>query len=640
MVMQRDRETLVWGWDRPGQRVSLAVEGASERHSVLAVADQGGAFLLTCPALPAGGPYRLVVEGSGVVAVEDVLAGEVWLASGQSNMEWPVSASHDSDAEIERANDPRLRVLKVQKQTAWEPQSTAVGQRERTSPESVARFTAVGYYFARELRRKLGVPVGIIDCTWGGTTITAWTSVPGQREVQPDLEKELGRLREQLPEAPQLKADYDAKLLAWERSALPLDPPLTGLDKGYAEADFDDAAWETIPLPSYWQHRGHRFNGVVWFRLSVDVPEVWAGRDLSLSLGAIDDFDHTYFNGELVGAHPAGTPGAFQLPRRYVVPGRLVRPGRNVITVRVFDHFGEGGFAGPRRDMVLAPADEPASGLSLGGTWRLHAEYPVPLVPGSVWATYPAPPPLLTPEHRPAALHNGMIAPVAPYGLAGFLWYQGESDTLRHAEYTERQIALVRDLRAHFRQGPLPFFFVELAGYRGGPTWPLLREAQQRATSEPYTALVTARDIGEQEDIHPRNKQEVGRRLALLARSLVHGEAIEAFGPTIDRVELSGGAARLWFASESGLRSRGVAKLDGFELSGKDGEFHPAEAEVAGDHVVARSARVPEPVHVRYAFTDTGEGTLESGTGLPALSFRTDGPFRTDGIVWTADPES
>lgn len=627
MVLQQGRKNLVWGWDRPGQLVTLTVEGARERPSARAVTDERGIFHSSCPALPAGGPYRLVVEGSDTVTLEDVLAGEVWLASGQSNMEWPVSASDDADAEIERADDPLLRVLEVQKQAAWEPQDAAVACWEKTSPETVARFSAVGYFFARQLRQKLGVPVGIIDCTWGGTSIAAWTSVPGLRSVDPEVEEELRRLRQRLAEVPELRAEHARKLASWQANALPADPPHTGREKGYAETDFDDAEWTTMNLPAFWQHRGLRFNGVVWFRRSVAVPEEWAGHDLSLSLGAIDDFDHTYFNGELVGSHPAGTPEAHQLPRRYVVPGRLVRPGKNVVAVRVFDHFGEGGFAGPRREMTLAPADGRAPGLSLAGQWRLLAEYPIPLVPGSVWATYPAPPLLLTPEHLPGALHNGMIAPVAPYGLRGFLWYQGENDVERYAEYTERQLALVRDLRAHFRQGPLPFFFVELAGYRGGPSWPLLREAQQRATSEPNTALVTARDIGDPDDIHPRNKQEVGRRLSLLARSRVYGEAVEASGPALERVELGAGSARIWFASQSALRSRG-SSLEGFELAGSDGVFHPAVAELALDHVVVRSARVPEPAFVRYAFTDTGEGNLENGAGLPALSFRTDGaPF-------------
>ncbi len=623
MVLQQGRDVLVWGRDRSGQRVTVTLEGAPEGRTFEAVADEAGVFRLSCPALPAGGPYRLVVQGSGTVVVEDVLCGEVWLASGQSNMEWPVSASDDADAEIERANDPQLRVLKVQKQTAWEPSDTAVGCWERTSPDSAARFTAVGYYFARQLRQKLGVPVGIIDCTWGGTMIAAWTSVAGQRSVNPRADEDLLNVLERLHELPELRAEHTAKLTDWENRSLPPDPPLLSR---YAQPTLDDSEWDSMSLPGFWQHRGLAFNGVVWFRLGVEVPTEWAGRDLVLSLGAIDDFDHTFFNGELVGAHPKGTPEACKLSRRYVIPAKLVRPGTNVIAVRVFDHVGEGGFAGPRREMTLAPADGGGPELSLAGHWKLFAEHPIPLVPGSVWATHPAPPLLLTPEHMPAALHNGMIAPVAPYGVRGFLWYQGESDVERHAEYAERQRALVRDLRACFGGDSLPFLFVELAGFRGGPTWPLLREAQQQAASEPHTAFVTARDIGDADDIHPRNKQEVGRRLSLLARAHVYGEVIEASGPRFARAEMDGRSARVWFTSKSALCSREPERVAGFELAGKDGTFHTAKAMLAGDHVVVQSERVPEPAFVRYAFTDTGEGDLENAAGLPALSFRSDGP--------------
>lgn len=624
MVVQQGRDFLVWGRDRAGQRMTLTLEGAPERRTHEVVADEQGRFRVSCLPLPAGGPYRMVVEGSGTAVVEDILCGEVWLASGQSNMEWPVSASDDADAEIEAADDPLLRVLKVQKQTAWDPSDSAVGSWERTSPDTAPRFTAVGYYFAGQLRQKLGVPVGIIDATWGGTIISAWTSVPGQRAVHPRVDEDLRSVLERMHELPELRAEHAAKLTDWENRSLPADPPL---ETRYAQASFDDSDWDTMSLPAFWQHRGMAFNGVVWFRRSVEVPAEWAGRALVLSLGAIDDFDHTFFNGELVGAHPKGTPEACKLSRRYIIPAELVRPGKNVIAVRVFDHVGEGGFAGPRREMALAPTDESAAELPLAGPWQLFAEHPLPPVPGSVWATHPTPPLMLTPEHMPAALHNGMIAPVAPYGVRGVLWYQGESDVERHAEYADRQRALVRDLRAHFGQDSLPFFFVELAGYRGGPTWPLLREAQQRAASEPHTALITARDIGDPGDIHPRNKQEVGRRLSLLARSLVYGDTIEASGPTFARVEMDGQRARVWFSSKSKLRSRDPGRVSGFELAGRDGAFHCAEAAITDDHVVVQSARVPEPTHVRYAFTDTGEGDLENAAGLPALSFRTDGPY-------------
>lgn len=622
LVLQRGQENCIWGHDVPGQRVSLRVDVGQKAITAEAKCDNEGRFEILCPEIPVGGPYRMVLEGSRVICFEDVACGEVWLASGQSNMEWPLSATENSDVEIEHANDPFLRVLKVERQAAWEPQGMAHGVWTKSQPDSASSFTAVGYYFAKELREKLGVPVGIIDSSWGGTPIAAWTSAGALRSVDETIAEKLARLHADLPKVPTLKTEYARILTTWEGDSFPKDPPNTGIEKGFHLLDFDDHVWSTIKLPAFWQHHGLRFNGVVWFRRAVEMPREWLGRDLSLSLGAIDDFDHTYVNGELVGAHPSGTPEAFQIQRKYTVPARLVKPGKNVISVRVFDHFGEGGFAGPARAMRVAPVDAPEQAISLQGDWRLFAEYPIPLVPASVWAKYPAPPLLLTPQHIPASLHNGMIAPVQPYGVRGFLWYQGESDVENHARYEAHQRALVLDLRSHFRRTEAPFLFVELAGYRGGPSWPHFREVQQKASEQPGTALATARDIGDADDIHPRNKKEVGRRLSLLARALVYGEALEISGPRFTRAERQGDGVRVFFQSESALRLRHGERLTGFELGGEDGVFHVAEAEIVKGSVALKSARVVAPRLVRYAFTDTGEGNLENQAGLPAFSFR------------------
>ncbi len=621
LVIQRGQENPVWGRDLPSCRVRLFVEGAQGFRVAEGRCDADGRFSLRCPELPPGGPYRLVVEGSSRCAVEDVLCGEVWLASGQSNMEWPVGASEGADAEIESANDSELRVLKIERQASWDPEEGAEGVWLRTNPDTVSSFGAVGYSFARELRDRLGVPIGIIDATWGGTPIAAWMSPAALRSVDPTIDDEMATLRAMLPSEKELRSEYQGRLTAWERSSFPADPPHTGISKGYHRPDFDDSAWGTLRLPTYWQNHGMSFNGVVWFRLTVEVPAAWAGRELCLSLGAIDDFDHTFFNGELVGSHPPGTPEAFQIPRRYRVPAPVVRAGENTISVRVFDHFGQGGFGGPSRAMCLYPRADPEEAIPLNGTWRVYPEHPIPLVPASVWATCPAPPLLLTPQYIPGSLHRGMLRPVLPYGVRGFLWYQGESDVERYEKYEAYQRAFVNDLRTNFGGQPLPFFFVELAGYRGGPSWPRFRDAQQKAAMQPGTALVTARDIGDPDDIHPRNKREVGRRLSLLARALVYDENVEAFGPTVERVALHGSEVEIHFSSRSCLRTRGGDAPRGFEIAGPDGAFHEANGMIVEDTVVVSSPGVNEPVQVRYAYSDTGEGDLENEAGLPALSF-------------------
>jgi hypothetical protein len=248
----------------------------------------------------------------------------------------------------------------------------------------------------------------------GGTPIAAWLSPAAHRALDPGIDQELARLRAGLAELPELEAAYAAAVQVWERGAFPPDPPNSAAERGWARPDLDDGGWATMRLPGFWQDHGMRFNGVVWFRRAVEIPAAWAGRELTLSLGAIDDFDHTYFDGVLVGAHPSGHPSASQIPREYRIPGRLVRAGRSVIAVRVFDHYGQGGFAGPSRALWLGPVGEPGEAVSLTGDWRLFAEHPIPLVPSSVWATCPTPPLLLRPHHVPGALHHGMNRAAAP----------------------------------------------------------------------------------------------------------------------------------------------------------------------------------------------------------------------------------
>jgi sialate O-acetylesterase len=623
LVLLRDRENPIWGSDVPGQRVTLSVSGpVSAQTSTETGAD--GRFELACPALPAGGPYELVVTGSESALVRDVLVGEVWLASGQSNMEWPLAAARDADSELANADHPAIRVLKVARKPSAMPERSFDGTWQSASPDTAASFTAVGYFFARELHLRLGVPIGIIDATWGGTSIDSWLSLDALRSVDAGADERLEKLALEDADGDELRAAYQLRLRAWERVSFPADPPNLGAVRGYAELDFDDAAWPELSLPAFWQHHGLAFNGVVWFRRTFELTAELAAQDLELGLGAIDDFDHTYVNGTLVGSLPDGTPNAFQTQRRYRVPATLLRPGKNVVAVRVFDRFGEGGFAGPANAMCLRGTRSPEVRLPLNGAWRYDIEHRIPLVSGSVYETYPPPPLSLAREHAPAHLHHGMLAPVAPAALSGVLFYQGESDVETHATYAARLRALIADLRRLFRRADLPFLNVQLAGFRAWPAWALLREAQADALSEPNTGMVTALDVGEALDVHPRDKQSVGYRLALLARALVYGEReLSHTGPVLECAEFSGETARLHFAHADGLRSRNPKELRGFELAGEDGEFHPADARIDGTSVILRSARVARPCAARHAFSDYPELDLENAAGLPAFPFRT-----------------
>ncbi|HEY2406416.1 MAG TPA: sialate O-acetylesterase [Polyangiaceae bacterium] len=622
LVLMRDRENPIWGRDEPDRELTLTAEGPKSARAS-ARADATGRFVLRCPPLRAGGPYRVTIEGSATRVIEDVWVGEVWLASGQSNMEWPVRASQAADREIANAHFPSIRAFKVARSTGAEPALDVQGEWAVCAPDTVAAFSAVGYAFARELHARLGVPIGIIDATWGGTSIDAWLAVDALTRVDASTKARLAQLASEQGELPRLRAEYAASVRAWELEMLPRDPPNEGERRGWPRPEFDDASWSAMLMPSFWQHHGLAFNGVVWFRRELELPAHAAGQDLLLSLGAIDDYDHTYFNGELVGSHPDGTPDAYQTPRRYVVPGRLVRGGKNTIAVRVFDHVGEGGFVGPASVLFAQLAS--GEKLRLDGTWRYAVEHEIPLVSGEVFASFPQQPLALSAQGAPGALFNGMLAPLIPYGIRGALWYQGESDVEAHATYRARQVEFVRDLRARWGQGAFPFFLVQLAGFRAGPAWPFLREAQELAAGEPGVALATAIDVGEPHSIHPVDKQTVGRRLALLARARVYGESsLVDSGPTLVRVAFDGARARVHYKHASGLRARTPDGPHGFELAGADGIFHVANARIEGETVVLQTARVQAPHAARYAWADYPDGDLENAASLPALPFRTD----------------
>jgi sialate O-acetylesterase len=611
MVLQQGRPNPLWGWDHAGQPVTLTVEGGGEtRAAVNGVTAPDGSWRLECPELAPGGPYRLRIRGSAEQVLEDVLVGEVWLAAGQSNMEFKLARAQDGEREVARARWPGVRMFKVATVAAREPQRAVAGAWRECCPETAGEFSAVGYFFARELHGQLKVPVGIIDASWGGTRVEAWTSREALGAVM-DVEAELAELAADERDLERIAARYAAAVTQWEADNLPPDPGNRG---------------EGFRLPAYWQAHGMAFNGVVWFRRVLDLPDTWAGHDLVLGLGAIDDFDHSYFNGKLVGSHPKGTPGAYQIQRRYRVPGALVRAGRNVLSVRVFDHAGDGGFAGPADAMFLETTRPGGGRVALGGDWRCEVEQRIPLVSLSVFRTFPAPPAVLARQNAPTALYNGMIAPLIPFGLRGAVWYQGESNAEQHRTYRQRFTALIRDYRTRWAAGTFPFYFVQLAGFRDSPAWPYLREAQADTLSEPATGMAVAIDIGEPHDIHPCNKQEVGRRLALIALADAYRADLECSGPLLDRVEVSGRMVRIHFSHATGLRTRGGSPTaTGFELSGEDGVFHPAEARLDGETVILGAAAVPAPRAVRYAWVDYPEVNLYNGAGLPAVPFRTDG---------------
>jgi len=423
-------------------------------------------------------------------------------------------------------------------------------------------------------------------------------------------------------------------MAAWQATHLPKDPGDTGHAQGWADPATDDAGWKSMELPRHWQREGLQFSGSLWYRRSVNVPAAGAGKDLVLSLGALDKSDITWFNNERVGGlSHLEREDSWCTPREYRIPGRLVRPGRNLVAVRVFSHIYAGGFGGIPAEMWLAPAGTPETErLPLYGPWRYRVEH-------DLGRTQPPPaPPLLRGEGNPNSpyiLYGSMIAPLVPYGLRGAIWYQGESNAGRPEEYRRLFPAMIEDWREAWGLGAFPFYFVQLASYNAGSEkegrcfWAELREAQTLTLSLPATGMAVTIDIGEANDIHPKNKQDVGRRLARIARAQIYGETELVFsGPLFRTAKREQDALRLRFDHAAGLQTSDGDAPRGFTLAGADNVFLPATAVIDGETVVVRRAGLAAPAAARYAWADVPDGNLVNGERLPASPFRTDGPAR------------
>ncbi|AMJ66326.1 sialate O-acetylesterase [Hymenobacter sp. PAMC 26628] len=621
MVLQRDRPVPVWGWAAPGEKVTITFRS----KAYPATPDASGRWQATLPATPAGGPYALTVQGSNRIELTDILLGDVWLASGQSNMQYKVKDGNrggyqptdNADQEIAAANWPKMRVFTVNQAVAYRPQAEAAGSGWQVcSPATVAQFSAVAYFFGRDLHQQYQVPMGLVVSSWGGTPAEAWVSTAGLQAF-PEFGKTVTDFAGRTTDLAADQQAFVAQQRAFAQNMATHDQGYLPGGKTWANADFDARAWPTMALPGAWERAPAlaNYDGVVWFRKEIELTAADAGRDLTLALGAIDDNDSTWFNGVKVG----GTTG-HALPRRYNVPAALVHPGRNVVAVRVVDTGSGGGLMGPVEEMHLTT---PGRTLALAGPWQ----YQVGIATGLM----PKPPVAGGAQNAPTALYNAMIAPLEPMALKGVIWYQGEANADRAAQYRTLFPALITDWRAHW--GPqLPFLFVQLANFQPAqpqPTesaWAELREAQAGALKLPRTGMATAIDIGNPADIHPHNKQEVGRRLALAARHVAYADnQLTYSGPTYASQATEGPAIRLKFTQTgAGLQAKGGAPLQDFAVAGADRKFYWATARLVGNEVVVQSAQVPAPIAVRYDWADSPNGNLFNKEGLPAVPFRTD----------------
>lgn len=624
VVLQRGRPVPIWGTAAPGTRVRVSL--GKQRAETLS--NENGVWRAYLGPLDAGGPHELRVRSRGEsVFVRDVLIGEVWLCSGQSNMQMSVAPSRrgailNVDQEIASADFPNLRLFTVRPDTAFVPAADLEGVAWRScTPESIKPFSAVAYFFGRELHRELGVPIGLINASYGGSPAEAWMSEEALRS--------LSDWRPMMDLLPKLVADSEKRAADAPTNAsgsLQLDD----LDYGYENAkplwaspEFDSASWATVPVPGYWEDYGFpNLDGFGWYRRELELPESWADKPVRVHIGGVNDMHRAWFNGEQIGAFEETSGFAF--PRAYDVPPHLVRTGRNVVAVRAYDMGNVGGFVGVPGDFYLELSDRSGATLPLAGDWKFK--------PGmDVAAGYmrPAPPIFVKGNQQiPGVLYNAMIAPIVPFGVRGVAWYQGENNVGRAQQYERLFKRLISDWRGRFQQGDLPFLYVQLANYRAVATDPNapapiaeLREAQARALSAPNTGMVVTIDIGETNDIHPKNKQDVGKRLALLALEQVYGKNVVASGPTFRSAHVDGNTVRVAFSHAEGLTTADGRAPRAFAVAGADRVFHWADARIDQREVVLTCAAVPVPKYLRYAYADNPAVNLVNAAGLPAVPF-------------------
>jgi sialate O-acetylesterase len=610
-VLQRGMKAPVWGTADPGELVT--VHFAGQTVSVTAAAD--GTWLATLSALrPGGGPRTLTISGKNQVVLKNVLVGDVWVASGQSNMERELGLREgqkpitDWEKEARAANFPEIRHFGVAQTRALVPAAAVKGQWAICSPKTVTDFTAVGYFFARSLYRVRHVPIGLVHSSWGGTPAEAWMSAAGLR-THPDFVQPLAEIRALVTDPVRAGREVEARLERWYRAT----DPGSGSRPPWSDPRLNTSAWKTMALPATWESAGYPdYDGTFWFRRTVVLPADPKGAEVTLHLGAIDDYDTTWINGRRVGASPG-----WDVPRVYRVPAGVLKRGANVIAVRVLDTGAGGGMWGGKDAMrLVVGSGSKANVISLAGEWSCR--------PGASLARTGWPPP----DYResagaPTVLFNGMIAPLLPYAIRGVIWYQGEANVGRERQYRTLFPALIADWRHAWGQGDFPFLFVQIAPFSG--MTPEIREAQLLAgQSTKNTAMVVTTDCGDPDDIHPAHKQPVGARLALAARALAYGEKIEYSGPVYRSMSVKGTQAVVSFGhARGGLVAKG-GPLKGFAIAGADEVFHPAQAQIRGRTVVVSSDAVQEPVAVRYGWANVPDVNLFNGAGLPASPFRTD----------------
>ncbi|MBQ6284002.1 MAG: exo-alpha-sialidase [Bacteroidales bacterium] len=642
MVFQQDCKAPVWGEAEPGATVKVTPSWNNKTYS--AIADSEGKWKITIPT-PKGSfqKYSLTISDGEPVVLSNVVVGEVWLASGQSNMQMPVEswrAQRINQEDIENASKyADVRLLQVSRATGMVEHdyfSADFDKWKESAPETVRNFSAAGWYFGRKLLEDLKVPIGIIHSSWGGTIIEAWMS-EGAIKSFPETHEQLAKVKSLSDNEAERERTFEEEIDRFYKEVTKQDLGVRDGEAVWARPDFNDSDWKTISLPRKVQELWPATNGIYWFRKEIDIPASWEGHEITLSLGPVDDFDETYWNGELVGSGKI-----WNKAREYSVPADLVKAGRTVICIRNTDDHGDGGLYGDGSLMFLQGPD--GQKISLEGDWKVTLSVSFKNMPKSTSRE----PNMVT------VLYNAMIKPLAPFAIKGAIWYQGESNTAKAYRYRDYMKSLILDWRALWGYD-FPFYITQLAGYKpitrvaGDDDWAELREAQDIPTKVlDKVGMACIIDIGEAEDIHPVRKREVGERLARLALANDYGKKVIANGPRFSGYTISGNSVKIRFTDvvgglkvipsgdfastrygKDGMDSELVTKaesgiLTGFQIAGADKVWHWAEARISGSEVIVSSPEVSNPKAVRYGWGANPVCNLFNSEGLPAWPFRTD----------------
>jgi sialate O-acetylesterase len=613
MILQRDTAIHIWGWAAPAEKISVSFNG--KNYKTVAASDSSWGVVLR--PMKAGGPYTMDIRASNHIILNDILIGDVWFCSGQSNMVLPMERVKEKYPEdIAGADFPQIRNFFV-------PTAADVGKIHddlppgkwmEASPKNVLAIGAASFFFARELYRKYNIPIGIINSSVGGTPIQAWISEDGLKDIPPYA----GRVAQFRDSSYLNRLAHPISTGSQARIIRHPDQGLAEPVKWY-EPNYVPEGWHPFWLPGFWADQGIKgLNAVVWFRKEIDIPASMAGKPAKLFVGRIVDADETYVNGVEVGHITYQYP-----PRRYEVPAGLLKAGMNLLVVRVTNTAGKGGFVPDKRYELT----DGITHIDIRGDWQYKVGQVFP--PRDIGGGGPP----FSAQNEPTGLYNSMVAPATKAMIKGFVWYQGEANTGNPKEYNRLLPALIRDWRGKWREGDLPFLYVQLPNFMevqyspAESQWAELREAQLNTLSVPRTGMAVTIDVGEWNDIHPLDKKDVGERLALAARKIAYGERdLVSSGPIYQSATIEGNKIILSFSSiGSGLVAKGGVELHQFAIAGADKRFVWADARIEGDKVIVSSDEVAQPAFVQYAWADNPEGAnLYNKEGLPASPFTTE----------------